>query len=38
MNFLLGDGSVRNVSVTIDMNAVFPAMSTMANGEVVTFN
>jgi prepilin-type N-terminal cleavage/methylation domain-containing protein len=35
INFLAGDGSVRLVRTTIDTNTVFPAMCTMAGGEVV---
>jgi hypothetical protein len=36
MNFLQSDGSVRVVRATIDTNTVFPALCTMAGGEVVT--
>jgi len=35
INFLFCDGSVRSVSTSIDTNTVFPAMCTMAGGEVI---
>jgi len=38
INFLRADGSVRGVSVSIDTNTVFPAMCTIAGGEVVPDN
>lgn len=38
VNFLRCDGSVRGVSTTIDVNSVFPALCTMAGGEVATDN
>lgn len=38
INFLRADGSVRPVSVTVDTNTVFPALTTIAGGEVVTDN
>jgi prepilin-type processing-associated H-X9-DG protein len=36
INFLYCDGSVRTVKPTIDMNTVFPALASIAGGEVVT--
>jgi prepilin-type N-terminal cleavage/methylation domain-containing protein len=36
--FLLSDGSVRNISQTIDVNTLFPALCTMAGGEVASVN
>ena len=36
INFLHCDGSVRVIRPTIDMNTVFPAMSSIGGGEVVT--
>ena len=36
INFLRGDGSVRSIRTSIDMNTVFPAMSSIGGGEVVT--
>ena len=38
INFLRCDGSVKAVSTSIDTNNVFPAMSTIAGGEVFTDN
>jgi len=38
INFLRADGSVRTLNISIDTNTVFPALCTMANGEVVTDN
>jgi len=35
INFVFCDGSVRNVRPTIDTNTVFPALSSIAGGEVV---
>jgi prepilin-type N-terminal cleavage/methylation domain-containing protein/prepilin-type processing-associated H-X9-DG protein len=36
LNFALADGSVRAISPTIDMNSVFPALGSIAGGEVVS--
>lgn len=36
INFVLCDGSVRTIKATIDMNTVFPALATIAGGEVNT--
>ena len=38
INFLRCDGSVRTISLTIDVNTVFPALCTIAGGEVVVDN
>ncbi len=35
LNFALCDGSVRSVSVNVDMNLVLPALATIAGGETV---
>jgi prepilin-type N-terminal cleavage/methylation domain-containing protein len=35
INFAHCDGSVRTVRITIDVNTTFPAMSTIAGGEVI---
>jgi hypothetical protein len=35
INFLNCDGSVRNIKPSIDMNTVFPAMCSIAGGEVI---
>ncbi|HEV3144278.1 MAG TPA: DUF1559 domain-containing protein [Gemmataceae bacterium] len=35
LNFAFCDGSVRNISTSVDMNTVLPAMATIAGGEVV---
>jgi prepilin-type processing-associated H-X9-DG protein len=37
LNFAMGDGSVRAISPNIDMNTVFPALGTIAGGEVINF-
>jgi prepilin-type N-terminal cleavage/methylation domain-containing protein/prepilin-type processing-associated H-X9-DG protein len=36
MNFAMCDGSVRNISPSVDMNFVMPALATIAGHEVVT--
>ena len=36
LNFALCDGSVRNVTTSVDMNFVFPSMATIAGGEVAS--
>jgi prepilin-type processing-associated H-X9-DG protein len=36
LNFAFGDGSVRSVSTSIDMNTVLPALGSIAGGEVTT--
>jgi prepilin-type N-terminal cleavage/methylation domain-containing protein len=38
INFLRCDGSVRSINTSIDVNTVFPAMCTMAGGEVFNDN
>ncbi len=35
INFALADGSVRSISPNIDMNVVFPALGSIAGGEVI---
>jgi prepilin-type N-terminal cleavage/methylation domain-containing protein len=35
LNFAMADGSVHTISSTIDMNAVLPALATIANNEVI---
>jgi prepilin-type N-terminal cleavage/methylation domain-containing protein/prepilin-type processing-associated H-X9-DG protein len=35
INFVFCDGSVRTISQNIDMNTVFPALGTIAGGEVI---
>ncbi len=38
LNFALGDGSVRSISTSIDVNTVLPALGSIAGGEVVPGN
>jgi prepilin-type N-terminal cleavage/methylation domain-containing protein/prepilin-type processing-associated H-X9-DG protein len=38
LNFVMADGSVRSISQNIDMNFLFPALATIAGGEVVTLD
>jgi prepilin-type processing-associated H-X9-DG protein len=38
INFAFADGSVRSISQNIDMNTIFPALGSMAGGEVVPAN
>lgn len=35
LNFALGDGSVRTITLSVDMNTVLPGMASIAGGEVV---
>jgi prepilin-type processing-associated H-X9-DG protein len=35
INFAFADGSVRSISQNIDMNTVFPALGSIAGGEVI---
>ena len=35
LNFAMADGSVRSISPNIDMNVVFPALGSIAGGEVI---
>jgi prepilin-type N-terminal cleavage/methylation domain-containing protein len=36
INFVMCDGSVRSISINVDMNTVLPALGTIAGGEAVT--
>jgi prepilin-type N-terminal cleavage/methylation domain-containing protein len=38
INFLLCDGSVRTINISIDTNTTFPAMCTIGGGEVIPGN
>jgi prepilin-type N-terminal cleavage/methylation domain-containing protein len=38
INFLLCDGSVRTINISIDTNTTFPAMCSIAGGEVISGN
>jgi prepilin-type N-terminal cleavage/methylation domain-containing protein/prepilin-type processing-associated H-X9-DG protein len=38
LNFVFCDGGVRQINTNIDMNLVFPAMATIAGGEVFNYN
>jgi prepilin-type processing-associated H-X9-DG protein len=35
LNFVMADGSVRSLSTSIEMNAVMPALGSIAGGEVL---
>jgi len=38
LNFAFGDGSIRTINTTIDMNTVFPALGSIAGGETQASN